>query len=45
MLIMKFAFRNVLDMTTPISMAPKYEYLDSTRVEIDEQEEWNEESD
>ena len=38
--IMTFAFRNALEMIMPISIAPKYLYLGSTRMEIDGQEEY-----
>ena len=38
-LIMKFAFRNVLDMIMPISTRDEYWYLGATRDEIDAQEE------
>ena len=41
--IMTFAFRNAMDMIMPISMAPKYLYLGSTRIELDQQEEYEDE--
>jgi hypothetical protein len=41
--IMTFAFRNAIDMIMPLSVAPKYLYLGSTKIELDQQEEYEDE--